>query len=268
MAPESDDMDPPWLRDQVDDEEILELFTDNPEQLKHAIRSLIVRSREDLTTESLLIDILETAVDEGTDDSEASAWIAIILGEACSRSALGLLIRCLGNDSDELLQDTAGVALLRVGSPAVILVMDTVEEELGQQFNRAAYRFLGETGVLEDEILNNRVLQFLDERLDREYRASPGESALEELATACGRLGHRKLMAPLKKLLARRYRGYNTALEDAISMLEENEAGVPFVPTIPPWEERYGWLFENDLEWARVQRLEDADRGQSDLYPS
>lgn len=258
MSLEDDDVEQLWLREQIEDEEILELFSDDPEGLKAAVRNLVHRARDDAAMESRLIDTLETAVEEGNDDSQASVWIAVVLGEARSQRALGLLIRCLGNDDDEVLQDAAGVALLRVGTPAVRLVMEAVEEEMGRQFNRMAYRFLGDTGVVEDEALHRWLREFLEERLEEERRTPPDESALEELAAAGGRLGHRNLLGSLKEVLARRYRGCNAVLEDAISMLEENEAEVPFVPTIPPWEERYGWLFEGDVGPSRLERLRGA----------
>jgi len=242
------------LADLIEEDEILALFTEDEEKLRNAIRHLIECAREDLRIESSLIDALEVSLDRGCDDSEASVWIAVVLGEARSRNAAGILIRCLSNDEDEMLQDAAGVALLRIGEPAIVLLMEQIDEGRGRLFNQTAYRLLGETGVLEDEPLHRRVLDFLEERLPIESRAPAGESAVEELVAASARLGHRKLLKPFRQLLARRYSGQNPVIEDAIALLEENEEGVPFVPTIEPWKERYGWLLEDERDRARVAR--------------
>jgi hypothetical protein len=58
----------------------------------------------------------------------------------------------------------------------------------------------------------------------------------------------------MKKVIAEDFGGRHPGIQDSCEMLEENEAGAPFVPTQPPWEARYGWLFEDDRGEARVSR--------------
>ena len=55
---------------------------------------------------------------------------------------------------------------------------------------------------------------------------------------------------------------HKTALKDAVERLEENADGVPFVRNVSPWEERYGWLFENPGSSSTAD--ESADPGSAD----
>ena len=259
---ENHDPDVPWLRDQVDDAEILPLFADEPEIIRRAVCCLIAEASVDDGLEARLVEALEMTVEERSDESQAGLWLTVILGEICSERAIGVLLRSLGSNADEVLQDAAGVALLRIGSPALLMLMERVEEEdVGVDFNRAAFRLLGELGVLEDDILLRRVGEFLEDRLPAERRKERAESALEELIAASARLGLRGQLDTIKEVFKKDFRESNPVVQDAIEMLEENEAAAPIVPTITPWEERYGWLFEDGVEEARVYRSSSADGG-------
>ncbi|HLU47893.1 MAG TPA: hypothetical protein VK116_07405, partial [Planctomycetota bacterium] len=87
-----------FLRERVDDEEIASLFTEDPAALERAVRHLIDRARDDSRMEAALIDTLEIAVDEECDETLASSWIAVILGEAGSARAIEPLSRCLARE--------------------------------------------------------------------------------------------------------------------------------------------------------------------------
>ncbi len=251
-----DELDSPSLRDQVDDDEILALFTDDADDIKMSVRRLVSRVREDVRLEANLIEALSTAVEEKCDDSQASIWIIVVLGEARSQNSIEVLLRALVYD-DEILQDAATVALLRIGGAAIVRLLEWIDEDYGFHFNRVAYRVLGETGILEDAMLHERIVDVLEERWPAELRAPPRENAIEELAGAFARLGHRRQLPALKDVLAKVYGGCQPCIEDAIAIIEENVDGVAFVPTIPPWEDRYGWIFEDELQDARVSPLEE-----------
>ncbi|MBN1441196.1 MAG: hypothetical protein JXA90_00740 [Planctomycetes bacterium] len=233
------------------DEDLLPLFSEDDDAIRSAVRRLVARVPQDAALESELIDALDVSLNEECDETQATAWLAVILGEARSRSAADVLLRALLSP-DEQVQDAAGIAILRIGTPAVARLLEWVDEDHGAEFNRQAYRLLGETGILKDELLHRRVVQFLEERWPIERRAAREVSAIEELAVAFGRLGHRRQLPQIKELLARAYRGSHFAIEDAIACLEENEHGSPFVPTIAPWEDRYGWIFEDEASDAQV----------------
>ncbi len=243
----------PWLRDMVGDA-LLGLFSEDEAKLKRAVRHLIRASRDDPDVEEQLIELLEVAVDEGNDDSSASLMTAVILGEIQSLRAIGILTRCLAWDADEMLEDAAEVALLRVGAPAISKVMETIDEDDNPSFNRPAYGLLGQVGLLGDEALRQKVMDFLETRVETERRKSGADNAIDDLFRASAHLGDRRQLGAMKNVLAVDFRGRHAGIQDSCEMLEENVEGVPFVATQPPWEARYGWLFEDERDGARVTR--------------
>jgi hypothetical protein len=132
--------------------------------------------------------------------------------------------------------------------------MRAVDDEENEGLNAKAYEFLGKTGCLEDGALRERVLDFLGERARVERRKPPGETAIEHVFQAMAYLGDRSQIPFMKEVLAADRGGRAPAIEDAIEMLEENHSGAPIVGLVPPWEERYGWLFGDERDAARVAR--------------
>lgn len=253
---ESDDHDPdevPWLRDMVDDD-LQILFVEDGAKQKRAVRHFIRASQDDPDVEQRLIELLETAVEEGNDDSSASLLVAIVLGEARSERAIPALVRSLASDADETLQDAAGVALLRIGGLAVRKLMEAMEESEDTALLRPAYNLLGQVGVLEDHQVNESVRDFLRDRVERERGRPPAESVLEELFRASALLGDRRQLPLLLEVLRTDYHGRHAGLQDVREMLEENSEGLPFVANPPPWVSRYGWLHEDQRQQARVSR--------------
>jgi len=236
------------------DDDLRALFSEDEETLRRAVPEIIRRSQEDPDVEERLIDLLETFLEEGNDDTNGSVMAVIVLGESGSQRGVGVLLRCLESEADESLQDAALVALLRLGPAAVQKVMEQVDEEESPAFNRAAYRLLGMIGVLEDERLTEGVKDFLDGRAERERHKPRSESAIEDLLRASAHLGDRRQIETVRRILTEDYKNQHPGLRDALEILEENVDGVPFVATVPPWEERYGWLFADEREEARVTR--------------
>ncbi|MBI4602935.1 MAG: hypothetical protein HY721_13340, partial [Planctomycetes bacterium] len=272
--------DVPWLRDMLDDD-LKPLFSEDEGALKKTVRAFIAEVPDDPGLERRLIDLLETALELGNDDSSASVFTAIILGEARSRRALGALGRCLASDADEMLQDAAKVALLRMGEPAIVALMEEMEEEESPALNRAGYGLLGMAGLLQDGAVEARVKDFLEGRIEAERRRPPAESAIEELFRACAQLGDRRQLGAMRKVLAEDYRGRHPGIQDACEQLEENAGGVAFVSNLAPWEERYGWLFEDEKgekalrrprgtgedPWAAVAEARDEEDGAHEDGP-
>ena len=236
--------DVPWLCDMVEEEELQVLFSPNQEELQHGVRKLVEWAAQDEAIERKLIDLVETALEYRNDGSEATLWATVVLGEIHSTEALGALLRCLATDDDEALQEVAGIALLRIGPPALEWIMDAADDEAGVTLRRETYRVLGMVGVLNDELMLERVGDYLESRLGGERLLPPGERALEELFQALAELGRRASLEPMRALEQSAEFRSHSGLNDAIERLEENEDGVPFVRNVLPWEERYGWLFE------------------------
>ncbi len=238
MTDESYD-DTPWLREMVDDD-LLVLFVDDGEEIARAVRHFIALAREKGAVEDQLIDLLEMSLEHLNDDSSASMWAIVILAEIGSVRAIPVLLRALL--ADEVLQDSAQIALLRIGSPAVEAVMDAIDEDENPRLNRAAYPLLGMIGVLEDNLMSERVANFLQARVPIERHSEREDSALEELFQAVARIGDRRQLESMKEILREEFSENNPALQDAIELLEENIAGVAIGASTPPWEERYGWI--------------------------
>lgn len=265
-----------YLRDEVDDPAIRALFEEGSSEFQVAVRYLIEQASSNDGVANLLIETLEASVEEFVDDTDASAWIAIILGEARACTAVGALLRTFAIDDDETLQEAAAMALLRIGPPALDALMEWLDEEPGRDLRRAGYRLLGDSGLVDRELSADEqddserspgapdgdgdgsfvahVREFLRERIARERHFDATTSSLEEAVTAIARLGDRESLDPLRDILKRDFRGMQPVIQDAIEQLEENTDGVPFVPTQPPWVDRYGWLFDDDSERARVSR--------------
>jgi len=257
MAPENEDLqsddDVPWLRDMVDDD-LLPLFDEDESTQRRAVKHLIRLAKEDSDLESRLIDLLDESLEHHNDDTQASVLAAIILGEIRSVRGVGILTRCLASDEDEVLQDAAGTAVLRMGAPGVNALLETIEEVDNPALHRPAYQLLGQVGVLNDPDLTQQVRDFLAARVGAERALPPNESALPELFRASALLGDRQQLAPLGRIIDEDFGGRNPTLQEVREMLEENVAGEAFVATTPPWVERYGWLFEDERDSARVTR--------------
>ncbi|MEE3200183.1 MAG: hypothetical protein VX254_09145, partial [Planctomycetota bacterium] len=135
-------------------------------------------------------------------------------------------------------------------------------EEPGLDLRRQTYGLLGDCGVLEEQEYLEDIREFLRARTARELSKPAGERALEEAAAAIARLGDHSFLDDLRRIFMKDYGGANPGLQDSIELLEENPESIPFIPTISPWEECYGWIFEEDLESHRVNRAQ-GDGGEA-----
>ncbi len=247
----------PSLKDLVDEPELLCLFTESRQEIVQAVRSLVNRALEDGDFQGRLSDALELAIDENLAEEEPVLWIIAILAESRSQGAIHTLLRSFALQEEESLSQASGIALLRIGVPALEALMEWVDEEPGLDLRRQTYSLLGDCGVLEEKEYVEEIREFLRARVARELGRPAGEGALEEAAAASARLGDYGFLDDLRRIFMESCGGENPSLQDSIELLEENPEGIPFVPTISPWEESYGWIFEDDLESRRVDRTED-----------
>ena len=247
----------PALKDLVDEPELLGLFTEDRQELQHAVRSLVNQALEDGDFQGRLADALELAIDENLAEEEPVLWIVAILAESRSQGAIHTLLRSFPLEDEESLSQASGIALLRIGVPALEALMEWIDEEPGRDLRRQTYSLLGECGILEEKEYLEEIREFLRSRVARELGKPAAERALEEAAAASARLGDYGFLEDLRRIFMEDCGGMNPGLQDAIELLEENPEAVPFVPTISPWEESYGWIFEDDLESDRVNRAED-----------
>ena len=252
--------DAPWLRDMAE-EDLRVLFCDDEDAVREQLRTLIRQAREDMDLEERLIDLVDTSVDLANDDTMGSVWAIVALAEIPSPRAATVLFRALAMESDELLQDAAGVALLRLGAASLEELMEILgEEESSLALRRQGYQVLGRSGCLDDAEFCRRVADFFESRLATEQHLEHSERAIEELALAIAALGATNFLEELRTIHREHYKGSNVAFEDALARLEDNEDGVPFVGTRMPWQERYGWLFED----AAADNDETAEDDDSD----
>jgi hypothetical protein len=239
--------DVPWLREMVEPA-LLPLFSQDEQVVEKAVRNLIHLVHDDSQLEMALVELVETSVEHRNDDTLASTWATVVLGECRSTLAMSPLLRALALEDEELLQDFAKTALLRIGVPALEVVMEVIDDGAGVAFRRSAYDLLGMVGVLDDDFFCRRVEEFLETRLPTERHTPREECAIEQLFLANAQLGCIRHIDAMKAILQEDYDGEHATLEDAIGRLEDNSDGVPFVGTQAPWEERYGWLFEDGRE--------------------
>lgn len=236
----------PWLREMVEEEEFHVLFSADEGTLQQGMRDLLPRLQQDTFLQESLVDLLETALDLRNDDTDATIWATVLLGESQAQGATSTLCRALAFVEDEQLQDAAAVSLVRLGVDALEQLMEVLRESESVDFRRLAYTALGWSGVLEDTGFTERVGAFLAEQVEVERYLPLEESAVEGLFQAIAELGRVDQLETLKEVLELGLLGTNFAMTDAIARLEENADGTPFVGTRPPWEDRYGWLFEDD----------------------
>ena len=248
--------DTPWLREMVDDD-LLGLFSSEPEEVARCARQAVLRSAEDPGLLERLAEALRTSVEQKNDDTQGSNWIAIVLGQIGDPAALPALFLALGGE-DEPLQEAARDAILLMGSPAIDALMDELEEDPGPEMVDAAYRLLGCVGSLEDRPLLDRTRDFLLDRVEREAARPPEECRIESLFQAAALLGDRRMLAPMDRVLREKFGGKNAAIRDSREMLQENTAGEPFILD-KTWVEEHRWLFEVDPESLRADRAGEPD---------
>jgi HEAT repeat protein len=243
-----------WLREDVPDDEVGLLFTSVGDDLHKAIANVMERAARNTSVEATLIDLLERAVEEESDDTGGAVWIALILGELGSREAIPTLVRALYSE-DEPLCEAAVDALRRIGEPGFDEIMKALDRNENVEFELACYRALEGVGAWDHPYLLDEVRDFI---LARFTMGALPAAALEGAALTLARLGDRRALEPIRGLLRDRFQNLNASLRDAAEMLEENAEGIPLVPSMTAWEDRLAWLTRGE---ARRTGEKDAANG-------
>ncbi len=252
----------PWLREMVDDD-FLGLFSELSDEVARTTRQLALRAADDPSVPERLIEALRTSIQEQNDDTQASVWMALLLGEIRDPLGMEVLILGLGGD-DETIQEAAGDALLKMGPPAIDALIDELWDDPSPQLAEAGYRLLGNTGSLNDEGLLERARNFLADQVDREAAKPQEERRLESLFQASALLGDRRMLEVMDRILRERFGGTNAGIFDSREMLRENATGSPVVHDALPWVEAHRWLFDEDPEASRVKGRKRPDEDEED----
>lgn len=234
-----------WLKDEVD-ERLEGLFSDEPDDVRGTIRELVDQAQTDPEIEELLADTLQSALDQGNDDTMGSAWIGLILGEIGSEEGIAPLLGSISSD-DEVLAANAIRALQRIGRPALEAILDRMEED--EEIDAAAFAAGAEVleGVrlhdlpdlsqrIEDVFLEH--LQHIRQILTPDITLSG--HALRRLETASltlARLGVAAAHDDIKHFAEEHCDGMNSFLQEALEILEEQPAGIP--PRDSSWETEF-----------------------------
>lgn len=244
--------DIPWLRETAD-EELLGLFSETNEEVARTTHHLVARAQADDSILEKLVETLRISIVHQSDDSNASVWIALLLGEIRDPAALPVLLLGLGA-TDETVQEASADAILKMGPPAIEALMEQYEDEPSPEFAETGYRIMGVTGSFEDEQIRERVMDFLAGHVQREVARPDGECRIEALFQASALLGDRRMIEFMDRVQRERFKGRNSTIRDSREMLEENKEGRPLVHNPRPWIEAHRWLFDEDPESFRVAR--------------
>lgn len=231
----------PWLREMIENEDLLPLFTSDNEDLHKTIADIMDLANRKKDVERELIHLLEVAATHGNDDTQGALWIMLILGETQSRESIFTLINAL-KSPDEALQEGASDAIQRIGEPAFEALMESCAGTPPTEFDQISLATLTGAIAWEHPYLLDEVRDFIVEKIGNEDLP---QRSLESAALASAMLGDRRALPVLQSLLKARYGGVNAALQDAIGMLEDNPEGAPIPKQIVTWEDRVSQLTEH-----------------------
>lgn len=269
----------PWLRDDADPQ-LEGLFAEDPQVVGGAIRDLLDCASEDPEVEELLVETLQRSLDEENDDTLATSWLILMLGELRSGEALGPLILALSSD-DETLVSGAVRALHKLGRPAFEAVLERLEED--PDIDAASY--VAGTQVLEGVALHDA--PDLRERVEDTLRghliatrttvgASPAPplssetlQKTEAAALALAHLGHAAAGPEIEALLTEVCPG-NAFVEEAKEILAERPEGTP--QSLPSWQTELRWAFggvgDDDDDYGFIEAEQSEVGPETDLTVS
>ncbi|MEM7167816.1 MAG: hypothetical protein AAF581_20360 [Planctomycetota bacterium] len=245
-----------WFRDNVD-AQIVGLFSEEQDVVGATIQELVegVATDEDLI--DTLLETLQQSLDEQCDETQGTAWIALILGELEVLEALGPLLQATSCDDDEVLVMAAVRSLRRLGRPAFATILERLEED--DDYEAAA--FAAAVQVLEGVQLHDlsdvqaeveeALIAYL-ERARAEQQFAP-IAKIEAVAVALAHLGVARARPVIEAINEQLLAG-NAFLQEALEIMEEQPGGVP-CSAAASWLEEFHWAFGEPFDAA----LADAD---------
>lgn len=242
-----------WLRDDAD-ERLQGLFSEDPHEVHEAIRDLIELATSDSEIEELVVDTLQSSLDEENDDTQASLWLALILGEVGVESGLPVLLAALSS-ADESLAETAVTALRQLGRMAFEAGLARIEED--DDVAPAHFAALCEVleGVqLHDDLpdIRARIEECLIEHLRRTIVVDDEPlvgNRLRTVETACLTLAHLGVGRARGEVdrISALTGGTNSFVLEAIEIMDEQPRGIPLRGGAN-WEQEFDRVTEGDWE--------------------
>ncbi|MGE3166947.1 MAG: hypothetical protein AB7O52_18740 [Planctomycetota bacterium] len=248
-----------WLRDEAD-ERLEGLFSDDPDEVHVSIRDLLESAEDDPEIEDLLAETLRSSLDKEHDDTQASVWIVLILGQIGTELSLPVLLAALSS-SDEALAATAVRSLQLLGREALEAALERLEEDEDVEPSH----FAAVCEVLEGVQLHDlpdvraRIEDCLIEHL---RKSAATEAALlgnrlrttETAALTLAHLGVAGARADVERVVAKTG-GTNAFLLDAVEIMNEQPGGIPF---------RGGTTWENEFERTSAEGFADGGGNATD----
>lgn len=241
-----------WLRDSAD-ERLQGLFSDDSEEVRVTVRDLIAEAFADPEVEELLVDTLEASLRDGNDDTSASAWMAVILGETRCVQAIGALVEAISGE-DEMLAAAASRALRRIGQPAFAVLLDMLEgDDLGSGLYVAVAECLEGLRLhdLGDE--RERAIALLTQRVLTPAEGREGLVRIEAAALALARLGEQDARTAIELAAERLGRTSSSFLHEALEILDAQPQGIPCA-SADPWDDEFRWALGPDLPGGELAR--------------
>lgn len=233
-----------WLRDEVD-ERLSGLFSDDAGEVGAAIQELLDQAAADDDLHEILLETFQLSLDEQNDETQGTAWMALILGELELAEALGPLLQATSYDDDEVLVLAAVRSLRRMGRPAFTAILERLDED--DDYPTGA--FVAAVQVLEGVQLHSLadVRAEIEETLVAYLLRARAEHAFTEIAKvegvaiALAHMGVARAKPTIQSIVDELPVG-NSFLQEAIEIMDEHPAGMPCSASAS-WLEEFHWAF-------------------------
>ncbi len=232
------------LRDDVD-ERLLGLFSEDPSLQRTIVSELIERAPTEPDLEEALVEALEMSLEHWNDDTQATLWIVVILGEISLERAVPVIYQALSTE-DELYVAAAVRAFRRIGDAAFNMLLENLDaEKMTEDTFSSAMRVL--EGVrLHDvpgtrEVIEQQLITFISQP----KKGRRGELCSEAAALTLAHIGCPQARDAIEHLHNVVYRRSNSFLQEALDLIDDLPDGVPSEAELP-WHEEFRWALEGD----------------------
>ncbi|MCI0651104.1 MAG: HEAT repeat domain-containing protein [Planctomycetes bacterium] len=247
-----------WLREHAD-ERLQGLFSEDGALVHRTVSDVIDEARLDPNLEEIVVDTFSESIAEGNDDTQASVWLAIILGELQSADAIEPLLDALRSDDESLLAGAVR-ALRRIGRPAFEALLGMIEEaEIDCDLYIAVLAALEGVAMYDEAEIRDRLETHLRWRVANPQKGRDGIRAVEAAALALARLGVSDARANIQRTLINACGGRNAFLTEALDIMDEHPRGLPCASS-STWDAEFRWNLTNELPGGDIASLlEDED---------
>lgn len=228
------------------DERLQGLFDDDPAVQHRTVWELIERVPTEPDLEEALLETLELSFSEWTDDTQATLWIAVILGELRTERAVPLLARGLGSD-DEPVVAAVVRALRRIGAPAYDYLLEQLDDDAFaiEPWRAAVTALEGVRGEAAPPGLRETVEERLITLLHRPVDDRESVYRAEQAALSLARIGVPRAKEPIERLHNEVLGRANSFLQEALDILAEHPEGTPLSSDLE-WTDEFRWVADAD----------------------